>query len=47
LFVCVLPDWSLEFGCGSWLTSRKSTRSDAVAPIKKRKRLRLPELQGK
>jgi hypothetical protein len=27
LFVCVLPDGPLEFGCGSWLTSRKSTRS--------------------
>jgi hypothetical protein len=27
LFVCVLPDGPLEFGTGSWLTSRKSTRS--------------------
>jgi hypothetical protein len=27
LFVCVLPEGQLEFGSGSWLTSRKSTRS--------------------
>jgi hypothetical protein len=30
LFVCVLPDGPLVFGGGSWLTSRKSTRSFKV-----------------
>jgi len=30
LFVCVLPDGPLEFGGGSWLTSRKSTGSFKV-----------------
>jgi hypothetical protein len=30
LFVCMLPDGPLEFGGGSWLTSRKSTRSFEV-----------------
>ena len=38
LFVCVLPDGPLEFGGGSWLTSRKSTLSDAVVPTAKRQR---------
>jgi hypothetical protein len=47
LFVCALPDGPLEFGCGSWLTSRKSTLSDAVAPIAKGNANRLPGLQGK
>jgi hypothetical protein len=37
LFVCVLPDGPLEFGGSSWLTSRKSTLSDAIAPIAKKK----------
>jgi hypothetical protein len=36
LFVGVLPDGPLEFGCGSWLTSRKSTLSGAVAPTAKK-----------
>src|ERR1700680_165003 len=35
LFV-VLPDGSLKFGCCSWLTSRKSTLSDAVVPTAKK-----------
>ncbi len=35
-----LAPWTgpLDLACGSWLTSRKSTRSDAVASIAKRER---------
>jgi hypothetical protein len=48
LFVCVLPDGPLQFGCGTWLTSRKSTRSDAVVPTaKKGNAHRLSGLLGK
>ena len=47
LLVHALPDGLLEFGSGSWLTSQKSTRSDAVAPIAKREASRLSGLLGK
>jgi hypothetical protein len=47
LFVCVLPDGPVQFGCGSWLTSRKSTLSDAVAPSAKKKTATPAGLQGK
>jgi hypothetical protein len=33
LFVCALLDGPLELGCGSWLTSRKSTRAFKVPHI--------------
>jgi hypothetical protein len=47
LFVCVLPDGPLEFGGGSWLTSRKTTLSDAVVPTAKGNAHRLSGLLGK
>jgi hypothetical protein len=45
-FVCVLPDGPLEFDCGSWLTSGKTTLSDASRRLRKGSAKRLSGLLG-